>query len=134
MVVFVHRITMPCVVFLRTKSTRDDAYERIFQNQSDFLPCCVPVLSHSFVNKELLLRQLKSIQTDDELIITSQRAVEAVEDALRFLDGISSYSNVYLTFPNIFFFLFQMRAGFMYCKVIVILLVQLPPRLLSKSV
>ena len=81
---------MPRAILLKTKSVPDDPYDTAFRQNTPLIPVFVPVLVHQRVNES----KLRSILEDKPhehycaLIITSQRAVEAIDDAMKGLDGI----------------------------------------------
>ena len=83
---------MPRAILLKTKSVPDDPYDTAFREKTPLIPVFVPVLVHQRVNES----QLRSILENEPhehytaLIITSQRAVEAIDDASKTLSGISS--------------------------------------------
>lgn len=74
------------VVLLKTKSTPSDPYEHAFE-QRGLTPLFVPVLSHAIVNEDVLLAKLQSIDDFSGMIITSQRSVEAVGEAVQSLNS-----------------------------------------------
>lgn len=80
---------MPRAILLKTKSTPTDPYDEAFRTKTPFIPVFVPVLSHQRVNQQLLREILQNDPADKytALIITSQRAVEALDDAMTILTG-----------------------------------------------
>ncbi|ODQ49653.1 tetrapyrrole biosynthesis, uroporphyrinogen III synthase [Saitoella complicata NRRL Y-17804] len=78
--------TKTCLL-LKTRSTPSDPYDAAF-NQAGLPPIFVPVLEHAEVNKEELEKTLsgRPHQTYSGLILTSQRAVEAVGRVLEKLN------------------------------------------------
>ena len=88
---------MPRAILLKTKSTPEDPYDYAFRHQTPFVPVFVPVLVHQRVNEERLRQILldEPRRKYDALIITSQRAVEALGDAMNILNGrtVDSFSN-----------------------------------------
>jgi len=82
---------MPRAILLKTKSVPTDPYDTAFREKTPFVPVFVPVLVHQRVNES----QLRNIVHNDPherysaLIITSQRAVEALDDAMADLNGLS---------------------------------------------
>jgi len=83
---------MPRAILLKTKSVPTDPYETAFREKTPLIPVFVPVLVHQRVNES----QLQSILENNPhehyaaLIITSQRAVEAIDDAMKGLSGNSA--------------------------------------------
>src|SRR5438046_1009028 len=84
-------VQMPRAILLKTKSSPKDPYDIAFREKTPFLPIFVPVLVHQRVNES----ELRTILQNDPhkryiaLIITSQRAVEALDDAMSSLTGPS---------------------------------------------
>jgi hypothetical protein len=81
---------MPRAILLKTKGSPEDPYDIAFREKTPFVPVFVPVLIHKRVN-EFELRAI--LQNDPSnrymaLIITSQRAVEALDDAMSCLTGL----------------------------------------------
>jgi len=82
---------MPRAVLLKTKSGPKDPYDIAFRGKTPLVPVFVPVLVHQQVNES----QLRNILQDEPheryaaLIVTSQRAVEALNNAMSELTGIS---------------------------------------------
>jgi uroporphyrinogen-III synthase len=80
---------MPRAILLKTKTTPEDPYDYAFKHKTHLIPVFVPVLVHQRVNEE----QLRGILEDepqakyDALIVTSQRAVEALADSMNGLNG-----------------------------------------------
>ena len=82
---------MPRALLLKTKSTPTDPYDEAFRHKTPFIPVFVPVLAHHRVN-ELQLREIlqnEPAKGYTALIVTSQRAVEALHDAMGALAGIT---------------------------------------------
>jgi len=84
---------MPRAILLKTKSVPTDPYDEAFRSKTPFIPVFVPVLSHQRVNERQLreILQNKPIERYMALIITSQRAVEALDDAMSVLNGTSTW-------------------------------------------
>ena len=82
---------MPRAILLKTKSTPEDPYDSAFRHKTHLVPVFVPVLIHQRVNEDQLSRILDNEPRKqyDALIITSQRAVEALGDAMLRLNGSS---------------------------------------------
>lgn len=80
---------MPRAILLKTKSTPKDPYDTAFREKTPFIPVFVPVLAHQRVNETKLQNILKSDPHKRyiALIVTSQRAVEALDDAMSCLTG-----------------------------------------------
>jgi uroporphyrinogen-III synthase len=80
---------MPRAILLKTKSTPIDPYDTAFREKTPFIPVFVPVLVHRRVNQS----RLQEIIQDEPhknyfaFIITSQRAVETLADAMSLLTG-----------------------------------------------
>ena len=72
------------VILLKTKSTPSDPYEAEFE-QRGVTPLFVPVLTHAMVNSDELVQKLNRVADFSGLIVTSQRSVEAVADAVKSL-------------------------------------------------
>jgi uroporphyrinogen-III synthase len=80
---------MPRAILLKTKNTPVDPYDTAFREKTPLVPVFVPVLVHQRVN-ELELQNI--LQHDPHkryiaLIVTSQRAVEALDNATTCLSG-----------------------------------------------
>jgi uroporphyrinogen-III synthase len=81
---------MPRAILLKTKSVPNDPYDTAFREKTPLTPVFVPVLVHQRVHEP----QLRSILENQPhahytaLIITSQRAVEAIDDAMKMLSGM----------------------------------------------
>lgn len=78
------------VILLKNKTVPRDSYEEVFlENSAD--PLFVPLLCHTSVDSDGLLEYLSSeeFQQIDSVIITSHRAVEAVNAQLEKLDEIA---------------------------------------------
>ena len=69
-----------------------DPYDTAFREKTPLVPVFVPVLIHQRVNESKLLGILRNEPHDryDSLIITSQRAVETLDDAMKNLTGRST--------------------------------------------
>ena len=82
---------MPRALLLKTKSNPTDPYDEAFRQKTPLIPVFVPVLSHQQVNGRLLCEMLQKEPSKRyiALIVTSQRAVEALDDAMTILTGIS---------------------------------------------
>jgi uroporphyrinogen-III synthase len=82
---------MPRAILLKTKSVPVDPYDTAFREKTPLVPVFVPVLVHQRVNESKLLGILKNDPHAryDSLIITSQRAVETLDDAMKNLTGRS---------------------------------------------
>ena len=84
---------MPRAILLKTKSIPEDPYDYAFRHKTHLVPVFVPVLVHQRVNEE----RLRDILEDDPqtkydaLIVTSQRAVEALADSMSGLNGSLVY-------------------------------------------
>jgi hypothetical protein len=80
---------MPRAILLKTKSTPTDPYDTAFRSKTPFIPVFVPVLEHARVNPQELRKILQHEPENhySALIITSQRAVEALGDAIHCLSG-----------------------------------------------
>jgi uroporphyrinogen-III synthase len=80
---------MPRAILLKTRNTPEDPYDTAFRSKTPFIPVFIPVLQHAKVNAP----ELRNILQNDPqnhytaLIITSQRAVEALNDAMSSLTG-----------------------------------------------
>ena len=81
---------MPRALLLKTKSIPTDPYDEAFRRKTPFVPVFVPVLSHQRVNEPQLreILQNEPAKRYTALIVTSQRAVEALHDAMGALAGI----------------------------------------------
>ena len=82
---------MPRAILLKTKSVPTDPYDTAFREKTPLVPVFVPVLVHQRVNEPKLLDILQNEPPAryDSLIITSQRAVETLHDAMKNLTGHS---------------------------------------------
>jgi uroporphyrinogen-III synthase len=80
---------MPRAILLKTKSTPVDPYDTAFREKTHLTPVFVPVLVHQQVNQDELGRILENDPHSkySALIITSQRAVETLGDAMATLPG-----------------------------------------------
>ena len=80
---------MPRAILLKTKSTPEDPYDIAFRQKTPFIPVFVPVLFHHRVNEVKLLQILRNSPQKyyAALIVTSQRAVEAISHAMSYLTG-----------------------------------------------
>ena len=80
---------MPRALLLKSKSTPTDLYDDAFRHKTPFIPVFVPVLSHQRVNEPQLREILQNGPANryTALIVTSQRAVEALHDAMATLTG-----------------------------------------------
>ncbi|CDK27388.1 unnamed protein product [Kuraishia capsulata CBS 1993] len=75
------------VLFLKNKTVPSDPYELQFEKQG-YHTSFIPLLNHEHLNKQDICAYLTSaefLQHTKALIITSQRAVEALDDSLRLL-------------------------------------------------
>ena len=80
---------MPRAILLKTKSSPIDPYDTAFRCKTPFIPVFIPVLQHARVNTQEL-RNILEHEPDKQytaLIVTSQRAVEALGDAMAHLSG-----------------------------------------------
>ena len=91
------------IILLKTQSV-DDAYDELIRSLKGYNPIFVPVLQYTRVNEDALREILTSGRIGSGkphggedgyggLIITSQRAVEALGDALKHVDGKKLLSN-----------------------------------------
>ena len=80
---------MPRAILLKTKSTPTDPYDVAFREKTPFIPVFVPVLVHQRVNQSKLQSILENEPHNhySSLIITSQRAVEGLANAMTSLTG-----------------------------------------------
>ena len=80
---------MPRAILLKTKSTPKDLYDTAFREKTTLIPVFVPVLVHQRVNESKLQNILQNNPHElyIALIITSQRAVETLGDAMASLTG-----------------------------------------------
>ena len=80
---------MPRAILLKTKSTPTDPYDVDFREKTPFIPVFVPVLVHQRVNASKLQSILENEPHNhySSLIMTSQRAVEALANAMTSLTG-----------------------------------------------
>jgi uroporphyrinogen-III synthase len=80
---------MPRAILLKTKSAPTDPYDTAFREKTPLVPVFVPVLVHQRVNESKLLGILRNEvhHNYSSLIITSQRAVETLDDAMKNLTG-----------------------------------------------
>jgi uroporphyrinogen-III synthase len=80
---------MPRAILLKTRNTPEDPYDIAFRSKTPFTPVFIPVLQHTKVNAP----ELRNILQNDPqnhytaLIMTSHRAVEALDDAMSSLTG-----------------------------------------------
>jgi hypothetical protein len=86
-----NKCEMPRALLLKTKSSPVDPYDTAFREKTPLVPVFIPVLVHQRVNES----QLRDVLQNDPrkqyiaFIITSQRVVEALSDAMACLTGIS---------------------------------------------
>lgn len=76
---------MKCIILLKNKTVPQDQYADVFQ-ASGFRPAFLPLLKHTAMNEELILKFLKSKEFINEykaLIITSQRCIETLDIIIR---------------------------------------------------
>ena len=90
---------MPRAILLKTKSVPTDPYDSVFRDKTPLIPVFVPVLVHQRVNESQLRSILENEPQDHytALIVTSQRAVEAIDDAMKVLSGIPALQTIQLT-------------------------------------
>lgn len=79
----------PLVFLLRSTSGEPDPYVEAFAS-ADYRARCIPVLAFSFPNQEVLRERLSHPGRYGGLVLTSPRAVAALEDALRWLPNQSA--------------------------------------------
>jgi uroporphyrinogen-III synthase len=82
---------MPRAILLKTKSVPIDPYDIAFREKTPFFPVFVPVLAHQRVNSDKLddILHHEPETRYGGFIITSQRAVEALDAAMASLTGRS---------------------------------------------
>lgn len=83
-----HHLYMTSVLFLKNKTVPSDPYEELF-TQNGYSTQFIPLLDHVHAELSFITGYLTSkefLHDTDALIITSQRAVEALSDALDHLD------------------------------------------------
>jgi uroporphyrinogen-III synthase len=81
---------MPRAILLKTKSVPEDPYDTAFRDKTPLTPIFVPVLVHQRIN-EKTLRAILHNEPDKRyvaFIVTSQRAVEALDAAMAELTGM----------------------------------------------
>ena len=85
---------MPRAILLKTRSSPIDPYDTAFRSKTPFVPVFVPVLQHARVNTSELrtILQHEPEKHYTALIVTSQRAVEALGDAMAHLSGSAPMS------------------------------------------
>ena len=83
---------MPRAILLKTKSVPTDPYDTAFREKTPLVPVFVPVLVHQRVNEAKLQSFLRNEPHHhySSLIITSQRAVETLDNAMKNLTGYHS--------------------------------------------
>lgn len=84
---------MPRAILLKTKSVPTDPYDTEFRERTQLIPVFVPVLVHQRVNETRLRDILRNDSHEhyNALIVTSQRAVEALDDAMSCLSGCNPW-------------------------------------------
>jgi uroporphyrinogen-III synthase len=80
---------MPRIILLKTQSSPHDPYDTAFRERTALDPVFVPVLQHQRVAEEELAALIRDSphRKFSALIITSQRAVEALSVAMEILNG-----------------------------------------------
>ena len=86
------KCAMPRALLFKTKSKPTDPYDEAFRQKTPFIPVFVSVLAHQRVNEPQLREILRNEPSKRyaALIVTSQRAVEALADAMSTLTGDES--------------------------------------------
>ncbi|OUM54178.1 hypothetical protein BVG19_g3535 [[Candida] boidinii] len=88
----------PTVLLLKNKTVPVDPYEVKFNSSNSFIPKFIPLLKHEQLNKSQILSFLTSLDflnTVQFFIITSQRAIESLNNCIDSIDSPDLKSVIY---------------------------------------